>query len=246
MKIDIGCGDHKRVGFVGIDAVKGPNSDIICDIAMERWPIENDSVDYVLSSHCLEHISKDQLIHVFQEISRVSRDGAVVEFWLPHAFHRDAYVLGHVSYFTEVDFYHFCGEVWALSLGARWNLREVRYHVSPLVLSRLGHAGILAETAVMHMTDVIKEFGVFIEIHKSDAFTSNRPFQLTIVDDVPGILLHETRTTNLRPIDVENATPRRFWSMLEAPIRQLTRCLKSLRKSRRRHHAASAADRKAG
>ena len=56
-KLDIGCGPNKDPSFVGLDIHPYPGADIVFDIdSGERWPIEDDSFDYIRSNHVIEHI----------------------------------------------------------------------------------------------------------------------------------------------------------------------------------------------
>jgi hypothetical protein len=86
-------------------------------------------------------------------------------------------------------------------LGARWHLREIRYHVPPAVLVRLAAAGIDTETAVTHLNQVVKEFGIFIDVDKTGSL-EEAPYQRTIVDDIPPMPLRETRDLNLALLGV--------------------------------------------
>ncbi|MHA1381912.1 MAG: class I SAM-dependent methyltransferase, partial [Candidatus Helarchaeota archaeon] len=47
------------------------NADIVIDISKERLPFENDGVDFIYTSHTLEHIYPKDLPHVLSEFKRV-------------------------------------------------------------------------------------------------------------------------------------------------------------------------------
>jgi hypothetical protein len=79
--IDLGCGDGKQRGFVGIDRFALPGVDIVCDL--ERGiPLAADSVDYLLASHSLEHLR--DLPAAAAEIYRVCKDRAHVTIIAPY------------------------------------------------------------------------------------------------------------------------------------------------------------------
>lgn len=79
--IDIGCGTRKRQGYIGIDSVKIDGVDIVCNLE-EGFPLEDNTVDGIWSNFLFEHISNT--IFLFQEIYRICKNGAIVEFRVPY------------------------------------------------------------------------------------------------------------------------------------------------------------------
>lgn len=74
VKLDIGCGKHKKEGFIGIDIDKDSQADIIAS-ALDL-PFDDNSVDEIYSSHLVEHFSPAQAKKFFAEIYRVlKKDG---------------------------------------------------------------------------------------------------------------------------------------------------------------------------
>ncbi|HEY3325530.1 MAG TPA: methyltransferase domain-containing protein [Planctomycetota bacterium] len=80
--LDIGCGQAKTPGAVGIDVLPGAGVDIVHDLNKLPWPLESDRFDTVVCSHVLEHLL--DLVGVMNEIHRVSRNGAKVKIVTPH------------------------------------------------------------------------------------------------------------------------------------------------------------------
>ncbi|GMV82867.1 MAG: hypothetical protein AMXMBFR7_40510 [Planctomycetota bacterium] len=80
--LDIGCGNSKTPGAVGIDILPGPQVDIVHDLNKLPWPLEENRFDRIVCSHVLEHLN--DLVGVMNEIHRVSRHGASVELLTPH------------------------------------------------------------------------------------------------------------------------------------------------------------------
>ncbi|NYH22315.1 class I SAM-dependent methyltransferase [Paraburkholderia bryophila] len=81
-KVDLGCGPIKRRGFVGIDRFALPGVDITADINT-GIPLPEDSVDYLVASHSLEHF--DDLPNVIHEIHRICKDRALVTIVAPYS-----------------------------------------------------------------------------------------------------------------------------------------------------------------
>ena len=186
LKLDIGCGAAPRPGFIGVDFVGAP--EVRCDIAADPLPFPDRGADYIYSSHCLEHIAHDRLIHVFREITRVAANGASVEIWHPHLFHEDAFVLDHITRLGEA-LYAGLHKYWAASLGARWLIQEVRYRVEPHVLQDVAAQGINLDFAVCHLHDIVKEIGIFIQIYRGSAPASTR-YKRSLCDPREVISLH--------------------------------------------------------
>jgi SAM-dependent methyltransferase len=105
-KIDIGCGQNKKEGFIGVDCIGMSGVDIVCNLDKEELPLEDDSVSEVYSMHFMEH-TRDLLV-IMEEIWRVSRHEAKVTIAVPYynsigAF-RDP---THKQFFTYETFDHF-------------------------------------------------------------------------------------------------------------------------------------------
>lgn len=169
LKLDIGCGSAKRPQFIGIDFFGQP--DILCDIARERLPFHDASADHIYSAHCLEHIEQRNLLHVFQEMTRVCTDRGLIEIWHPHASHSEAFVLGHINYLSEAVYDHLgCSQraFWSVYFGgAQWILQEVRYGVDAFVLEDIGSAGVDVDFAVSYLREVVREIGIFVRVDRS-------------------------------------------------------------------------------
>jgi len=163
LKIDLGCGPTKRPDFVGVDS--SWDTDVRCDIASERLPFDDKSVEHIFSSHCLEHIPHNNLYHVLQEISRVAADDALIEIWHPYAFHGDAFVLGHLNYLSE-ELYAGLHFYWRDYLSAAWVIQEVRYCVESHVLEDIRAAGIDEDFAVCYMHATVREIGIFMRVKR--------------------------------------------------------------------------------
>jgi SAM-dependent methyltransferase len=57
IRLDIGCGQNKQPGFVGIDYVQYGDVDIVWDIEVTPWPLPDECVLTAICSHTLEHIN---------------------------------------------------------------------------------------------------------------------------------------------------------------------------------------------
>lgn len=98
--LDVGCSKNKIKGAIGLDINKESDADIICDLD-KTLPIKESSIDRVYCKHLLEHLKDPE--SVVREIYRISRDGAMVTFEVPHFSSHIAYSdLTHKRYFSYV------------------------------------------------------------------------------------------------------------------------------------------------
>jgi SAM-dependent methyltransferase len=169
--IDLGCGSLKKEGLIGVDFVEAPNVDFFLDMEKEPLPFENQSVDYIFSSHFLEHIGNHPF--VFSEMSRVAKNGAKIELWLPYLWSNAGFVFGHKFFFSEEIFLHLCLKHythWIDILGARWFLKEIVFVIAPSTLADLNQVGIPLGFAIKHCPNVVEEMGIFIDVlHDSNS-----------------------------------------------------------------------------
>lgn len=118
--LNIGCGSHSAPGWTNLDNspnarlskipyartilykigilskqhydVKWPDNLIIQDLS-KKLPFKDNELEYVFSSHCLEHLSFDNAIEVLKEIKRVLVPGGIVRIVLPDLkFYIDKYL----------------------------------------------------------------------------------------------------------------------------------------------------------
>ncbi|HEX2702186.1 MAG TPA: class I SAM-dependent methyltransferase [Solirubrobacteraceae bacterium] len=80
--LDIGCGSAKAPGAVGLDISPDTDADIVHDLDLFPYPIEDDSFDQILLQDVIEHV--EQPIRVFEELHRVARPGARIQLRTPH------------------------------------------------------------------------------------------------------------------------------------------------------------------
>lgn len=56
IRLDIGCGENKQPGFVGMDYRALPGVDIVHNVELFPWPLPDESVVVALCSHLIEHL----------------------------------------------------------------------------------------------------------------------------------------------------------------------------------------------
>jgi len=184
LRIDLGCGSIKKEGTLGLDILAAPGVDYVLNIGKQPLPFEDRSVEYVYSSHFLEHTPN--FGDVFVEISRVCANGAQLELWTPYGWSNSAFVLDHKFFFTEEVYHHIClwyVDFWVDALKARWILNEFRYVVPPETLAYLKANRISLDFALKHLHNIAREFGTYITVLHDDLTASSPPFKRTVATD---------------------------------------------------------------
>jgi SAM-dependent methyltransferase len=80
--LDIGCGSVKTPGAIGLDISAETDADIVHDLDVFPYPIEDSSFDQILLQDVIEHVREP--IGVFEELHRIARPGARVQLRTPH------------------------------------------------------------------------------------------------------------------------------------------------------------------
>ena len=80
--LDIGCGNHKWPGSIGLDIVPLAGVDIVHDLNQFPYPFSNDTFDLVRVIHVIEHIQS--IPKTMEEIHRITRHGGEVIIETPH------------------------------------------------------------------------------------------------------------------------------------------------------------------
>ena len=87
MKLNIGGGFKRYDGFVNVDYDSLCNPDIICNIEIEKLPIEDNIVTDVIAHHIFEHLGDPGYFNFLKELYRVCTDGATIDVVVPHHRH---------------------------------------------------------------------------------------------------------------------------------------------------------------
>ena len=82
--LDIGCGQKKLDGAVGIDFSPFSTADIVLDLNKEKLPFEDSSVDFIYTSHALEHLSFNGFMHMISEMYRVAKPDSQIYITVPY------------------------------------------------------------------------------------------------------------------------------------------------------------------
>jgi len=98
-KIDCGCSDRKKDGYVGID-IDDWGQEILWDLR-DGIPLPNESVEDINVCHVLEHFTNQEAKAFIREAQRVLINEGTLTARHPHIKHPTAYYPDHESFWNE-------------------------------------------------------------------------------------------------------------------------------------------------
>jgi SAM-dependent methyltransferase len=114
-RLNLGCGETKRHGYVNVDISDQVNADLVVDLNVLPWPWEDGSIDEVFTQDCFEHLSplgrvngQANIIAVLAEVFRVLKPGGKVEIVVPSTDGPGAWQdPTHVTFWNRNTFLYF-------------------------------------------------------------------------------------------------------------------------------------------
>ena len=104
--LDLGCGNKRRPGTIGVDYSARFKPDVIHDLNVFPYPFESTSIDKTYLDNVLEHL--DNPFQVMEEIYRITKSGGEVIVIVPYFRSRwSAIDMTHKSQFTVDSFAYF-------------------------------------------------------------------------------------------------------------------------------------------
>ena len=80
-KLNIGCGQDIKKGWINLDIYKGEGIDIVHDINDLPLPFEDQFFNYILCQDVLEHVN---YIPIINDIHRILKKGGILKIRVPH------------------------------------------------------------------------------------------------------------------------------------------------------------------
>jgi SAM-dependent methyltransferase len=133
--LDVGCGNAKIPGALGIDVVAGTQADIVHDLNRFPWPVADDAFEVIRLWSVLEHL--DDTLGVLREVHRVARAGATVIIGVPHFSSANAFTDPTHRHFFSGRFLDYLvpgtelHELYGFYGDTRFQMQERRVTLSP-------------------------------------------------------------------------------------------------------------------
>ncbi len=105
--LDIGCGNHKVKGSLGLDSVKIDGVDIIHDLNKFPYPFQKNSFKIIYANQVLEHLEAP-LDKILEELCRICKPNGIIKIVVPHALSVGGFSdPTHKKFFTYFTFDYF-------------------------------------------------------------------------------------------------------------------------------------------
>ena len=127
--LDVGCGQNKFAGAIGIDANPRSHADVIHDLGVFPYPFENDQFELIVCRHVIEHVP--DVMGFVTELHRITKPGGHLKIVTPHYSNPDwATDPTHRNHFNSYSFTCFMPKETPFPFYTDAELRQVSTHVS--------------------------------------------------------------------------------------------------------------------
>ena len=139
--LDVGCGQNKFPGAIGIDANPRSHADVIHDLGVFPYPFANDEFDEIVCRHVIEHVP--DVLGFVTELHRITKPGGRLKIVTPHYSNPDwATDPTHRNHFNNYSFTCFVPTRTPFPFYTTAELKPVTTHVSLANLVARGGIGI--------------------------------------------------------------------------------------------------------
>lgn len=129
--LDLGCGNRKRAGAVGIDINPETAADIVHNLNETPYPFKDSEFDEIYADNVIEHL--DDVLKVMEELHRISRSGGMIKVIVPYFRAKWAFIdPTHRHFFTVDSFSYFDPEHIHNKL---FNYSKARFKVERIVFN---------------------------------------------------------------------------------------------------------------
>lgn len=211
MRLNLGCGGDRKAGFLNVDIAGG---DLVCDLRHGIFPYvaKENSVDYIYTSHFLEHIFDSEATKIIKDSAIVLKPGGTLRICVPD-FRKlaDAYLKKDSSFFSMLpvgnsDFLLSYLEYCAYQYSGTNNDHKALYDFDKLkkMLIDAGFVNIHEcefDPKIDVDTEDRRRYSVYVEAQKRAYYPTfmggkNVLFALTVYDRLPELRLQETLIRN--------------------------------------------------
>ena len=125
MKLNLGCGNDYKKGYINIDASKNVKTDKVWNLEKMPLPFKTNSVDEILAHHVLEHLNN--FVSLMHEFHRICKPGAIIKIKAPfYSSWGQFNDPTHVRFFTPFTFNYFKKGAYSHEVGVKEDVLKIK------------------------------------------------------------------------------------------------------------------------
>lgn len=106
MKLEVGCGNKKRNGYLGMDLINLEGVDVVHNMNNVPWPFHENQFDEIVFDDVLEH--SHDILSIISEVYRIASNNCIVKISVPHFSSDNMYTdPTHKVFFSSRSFNYF-------------------------------------------------------------------------------------------------------------------------------------------
>jgi len=127
--LDVGCGQNKAPGAIGLDANPRSHADVIHDLGTFPYPFDDDEFDEIICRHVIEHVP--DVLKFVAELHRITKPRGILRIVTPHYSNPDwATDPTHRNHFNSYSFTCFMPDRTPFPFYTDVELRPIRTYIS--------------------------------------------------------------------------------------------------------------------
>jgi SAM-dependent methyltransferase len=136
--LDLGCGDNKAVGSIGIDHKTFKGVDVIWDLNILPYPYKSNSIDKIIMDDILEHLEKP--LDVLEECYRILKKEGILKIKTVYWNHKySSSDFTHLHSFSEITFKCLVGKGRPLNLSFQFSEMKIDFIFSKEAIQKYGN-----------------------------------------------------------------------------------------------------------
>ena len=124
MKLNLGCGEKVREGYIGVD-IKPFGNNVVLDVrdGLKTWG--DNVIEAIIADNLIEHLTNTEVTNLLNECWRVLKRNGELHIIVPHQKNDGAWVLSHKSYYTEATFKFFERDDLDVYGFKKWKIKKI-------------------------------------------------------------------------------------------------------------------------
>ena len=125
MKINFGCGNDKRKGYINVDMSKQVKPDVVWDLEKTPLPFKDNSVTEILAFHVVEHVRN--FIPLIHDFWRISKNKSIIKVKTPfYSAWGQFNDPTHVRFFSPMTFNYFNKGNYSHQVGSNKDMFKIK------------------------------------------------------------------------------------------------------------------------